>query len=155
MVSRSTCQLFGCDFKMPTANYPLEQAIEDGNLVPYKIVSFTTKFQREGISKDNLSDEQIAQLEEQGIDPNELDFDAKEIDDAVKITGTNEAIIRNLMEKGLRDIDGQLPGKSIIFARGIKHAELLAKLFAGLSEQQREKIFQVLKNTRNLEKKTG
>ena len=28
----------------------------------------------------------------------------------------------------------------------------LAKLFAGLSEQQREKIFQVLKNTRILEK---
>ena len=31
----------------------------------------------------------------------------------------------------------------------------LAKLFAGLSSQQKEKIFQVLKNTRNLEKKTG
>ena len=31
----------------------------------------------------------------------------------------------------------------------------LAKLFAGLSEQQKEKIFQVLKNTRSLEKKTG
>ena len=31
----------------------------------------------------------------------------------------------------------------------------LAKLFSGLSEIQKEKIFQVLKNTRNLEKKTG
>ena len=31
----------------------------------------------------------------------------------------------------------------------------LAKLFSGLSENQREKIFQILKNTRNLEKKTG
>ena len=31
----------------------------------------------------------------------------------------------------------------------------LAKLFLGLSENQREKIFQILKNTRNLEKKTG
>ena len=28
----------------------------------------------------------------------------------------------------------------------------LAKLFAGISEQQKEKIFSVLKNTRNLEK---
>ncbi|WP_268408536.1 DEAD/DEAH box helicase family protein [Alteromonas sp. a30] len=135
MVSRSTCQLFGCDFKMPTANYPLEQAIEDGNLVPYKIVSFTTKFLREGISKDNLTDEQIAQLEEQGVDPNELDFDAKEIDDAVKITGTNEAILRNLMEKGLRDVDGQLPGKTIVFARNIAHAELMVNLFAEMYPQ--------------------
>ena len=31
----------------------------------------------------------------------------------------------------------------------------LAKLFANLSENQREKIFQVLKNTRNLERKIG
>ena len=31
----------------------------------------------------------------------------------------------------------------------------LAKLFVGLSSQQKEKIFQVLKNTRILEKKTG
>ena len=31
----------------------------------------------------------------------------------------------------------------------------LAKLFANLNENQKEKIFQVLKNTKNLEKKTG
>ena len=31
----------------------------------------------------------------------------------------------------------------------------LTKLFAGLPETQKEKIFQVLKNTRTLEKKTG
>ncbi|WP_111977194.1 DEAD/DEAH box helicase family protein [Algibacillus agarilyticus] len=135
MVSRSTCQLFGCDFKMPTANYPLEQAIEDGNLVPYKIVSFTTKFLREGIRKDNLTDEQIAELEEQGIDPNELDFDAKQIDEAVKNKDTNRVILRNLMEKGLRDVDGQLPGKTIVFARNIAHAELMANLFAEMYPQ--------------------
>ena len=135
MVSRSTCELFGCDYKLPTANYPLEQAIEDRNLVPYKIVSFTTKFLRDGIKKDHLSDEQIAQLEEQGIDPNELDFDATQIDEAVKNKDTNRVILRNLMEKGLRDVDGQLPGKSIVFARNIKHAELLATLFSEMYPQ--------------------
>jgi len=31
----------------------------------------------------------------------------------------------------------------------------LAKMFAKLNEEQKEKIFQVLRNTRNLEKKTG
>lgn len=135
MVSRSTCELFGCDYKLPTANYPLEQAIEERNLVPYKIVSFTTKFLRDGIRKDNFTDEQIAQLEEQGIDPNALDFDASQIDDAVKNKDTNRVILRNLMEKGLRDADGQLPGKSIVFARNIKHAELLAELFGQMYPQ--------------------
>nr|WP_239032960.1 DEAD/DEAH box helicase family protein [Pseudoalteromonas luteoviolacea] len=135
MVSRSTCELFGCDFKKPTANYPLERAIEEENLVPYKIVSFTTKFLRDGIKADKLTDEQIAQLEEQGVDPNELDFDAKQIDEAVRNKGTNRVILRNLMEKGLRDIDGQLPGKSIVFARNIAHAELLATLFGEMYPQ--------------------
>ena len=135
MVSRSTCDLFGCDYKLPTANYPLEDAIEQGNLVPYKIVSYTTQFLREGIKKDNLTDEQIAQLEEQGIDPNELDFDAKQIDEAIKNKDTNRLILRNLMEKGLRDKDGQLPGKTIIFARNIAHAELIAQLFSELYPQ--------------------
>ena len=135
MVSRSTCDLFGCDYKLPTANYPLEDAIEQGNLVPYKIVSYTTQFLREGIKKDNLTDEQIAQLEEQGIDPNELDFDAKQIDEAIKNKDTNRLILRNLMEKGLRDKYGQLPGKTIIFARNIAHAELIAQLFSELYPQ--------------------
>ncbi|WP_064435469.1 DEAD/DEAH box helicase family protein [Pseudoalteromonas neustonica] len=135
MVSRSTCDLFGCDYKLPTANYPLEDAIEQGNLVPYKIVSYTTQFLREGIKKDNLTDEQIAQLEEQGIDPNELDFDAKQIDEAIKNKDTNRLILRNLMEKGLRDKDGQRPGKTIIFARNIAHAELMAQLFSELYPQ--------------------
>ncbi|MFT7355967.1 MAG: type I restriction enzyme R subunit [Gammaproteobacteria bacterium] len=135
MVSRSTCDLFGCDYKLPTANYPLEDAIEQGNLVPYKIVSYTTQFLREGIKKDNLTDEQIAQLEEQGIDPNELDFDAKQIDEAIKNKDTNRLILRNLMEKGLRDKDGQLPGKTIVFARNIAHAELMAQLFSELYPQ--------------------
>ena len=72
MISRSTCRLFGCDDNLPTANYPLELAIEEGNLVPFRVVTHTTQFLREGIRGHALSDEQIAELEEQGIDPNEL-----------------------------------------------------------------------------------
>ncbi|MDO6718701.1 DEAD/DEAH box helicase family protein [Psychrosphaera sp. 1_MG-2023] len=135
MVSRSTCQLFGCDFKLPTANYPLEKAIEEGNLVPYKIVSFTTKFLRDGIKKDNLTDDQIAALEDNGVDPNTLDFEAKQVDEVVKNKDTNRVILRNLMEKGIRDIDGQLPGKTIVFARNIAHAELMAQLFSEMYPQ--------------------
>ncbi|WP_284446560.1 DEAD/DEAH box helicase family protein [Fluviibacter phosphoraccumulans] len=129
MVSRSTCQLFGCDYKTPTANYTLEQAVAQGNLVPYRIVAHTTKFLRDGIKAAHLNDEQISQLEDQGVDPNTLDFDAEEIDKAIFNKDTNRVILRNLMERGIRDADGQLPGKSIIFARNIDHARLLHGLF--------------------------
>lgn len=144
MVSRSTCRLFGCDYKLPTANYPLEQAIADRKLVPFRVVAHTTKFLREGIKAAHLSDEQIAQLEDQGIDPNTLDFDAKEIDDAVFNKDTNRVILRNLMDNGLRDADGQLPGKSIVFARNIDHARLLAELFDEMYPQFAGKFCRVI-----------
>lgn len=135
MVSRSTCRLFGCDYKLPTASYPLEQAVADGNLVPFRVVTHTTQFLREGIKGHSLTNEQIAELEDQGFDPNDLDFSATDIDKAVYNKDTNRAILRNLMERGVRDLDGQLPGKTIIFARSIQHAELLAELFAEMYPQ--------------------
>ena len=144
MVSRSTCQLFGCDYKLPTANYPLEQAIADHNLVPFRVVAYTTKFLREGIKAAHLSDEQISQLEDQGIDPNDLDFDAKDIDDAVTNKDTNRVILRNLMENGIRDRDGQLPGKTIVFARNIDHARMLAELFDEMYPQFAGKFCRVI-----------
>ncbi len=144
MVSRSTCQLFGCDYKLPTANYPLEQAIADRNLVPFRVVTHTTKFLRDGIKAEHMTDEQIAQLEDQGIDPNDLNFDAKEIDDAVFNLDTNRVILRNLMDNGIRDGDGQLPGKTIIFARNIDHARLLNELFDEMYPQFAGKLCRVI-----------
>jgi len=144
MVSRSTCQLFGCDYKLPTANYPLEQAIADRNLVPFKVVAHTTKFLREGIKAKHLTDEQIAALEDQGIDPNMLDFDAKEIDEAVFNKDTNRVILRNLMDNGIRDAEGQLPGKTIVFARSIDHARLLSTLFDEMYPQFAGKLCRVI-----------
>lgn len=144
MVSRSTCKLFGCDYKLPTANYPLEQAIADKNLVPFKVVAHTTQFLRDGIKAAHLSDEQIAELEDQGVDPNTLDFESTEIDDAVFNKDTNRVILRNLMDNGIRDADGQLPGKTIVFARNIAHARLLVGLFDEMYPQFAGKFCQVI-----------
>lgn len=146
MVSRSTCQLFKCEYKMPTAEYSLEKAIEDDHLVPYEVVTHTTKFLREGIHKDNLTDEQIAQLEDDGIDPNTLDFDAKAIDKNIYNKPTNAAIMRNLMENGIKDKDDQLPGKTIVFARNHKHAVLLQTVFDEQYPQFSGKFCQVIDN---------
>lgn len=129
MVSRSTCQLFDCGYMDPTANYPLEKAIKEGHLVPYEIISMTTKFMREGINHKSLTSEQIAKLEDEGEDPNEFEFESKDIDKAVLNKDTNRHVLRNLMESGIKDKDNQLIGKTIIFARSIKHARLLKELF--------------------------
>ena len=38
-VTRNTFRLFDCEDRLPTANYGLEQAVEDGYLVPFEVTT--------------------------------------------------------------------------------------------------------------------
>lgn len=128
-VARNTYKLFECEDKHPTAYYSLERAVEDEYLVPYEVFTHTTNFLRKGIKYAQLSEEQRRQLEEDGETPESFDFDAEQVDQVIYNKETNRAILRNLMENGIREATGQHPGKSIVFARSHKHAVLLAELF--------------------------
>jgi type I restriction enzyme, R subunit len=121
-VTKSAFRLFDCEGQLPTANYDLEKAVSDGYLNPFEVFEHTTQFLREGIKLETLTKEQIEELEERGEDPAQYDFSSEEVDKIVYNKDTNHAILRNLMENGLRDATGQLPGKSIIFARNHQHA---------------------------------
>jgi len=143
-VSRNTFSLFGCEGQVPTTNYDLEQAVKDGFLTPFEVFEHTTQFLREGIRLDILTKEQIQQLEEQGEDPSQYDFSSEQIDKIVYNKDTNRAILRNLMENGLRDVTGQAPGKSIIFARNHQHAVLMRQLFDEMYPQYGGKFCQVI-----------
>ena len=145
-VTRSTFRLFGCEGQAPTADYDLEQAIGDGYLTPFEVFEHTTHFLREGISLDTLSKEQMEELEEQGEDPSEYDFSSQQIDKLIYNKDTNRVILRNLMENGLRDATGQLPGKSIVFARNHVHATLLRQLFDEMYPQYGGRFCQVIDN---------
>ncbi len=145
-VSRNTFSLFGCEGQLPTANYDLEQAVQDGFLTPFEVFEHTTQFLREGIKLDILTKEQIQELEEQGEDPAQYDFSSEQIDKIIYNKDTNRAIIRNLMENGLRNATGQLPGKSIIFARNHQHAVLMRQIFDEMYPQYGGHFCQVIDN---------
>lgn len=145
-VSRTTFGLFNCEGQLPTSNYDLEQAVAEGFLTPFEVFEHTTQFLREGINLDVLTKEQVKQLEDQGEDPSQYDFSSEQIDKAIYNKDTNRAILRNLMENGLRDATGQVPGKSIIFARNHVHAVLLSRLFDELYPQYGGNFCQVIDN---------
>lgn len=145
-VSRNTFSLFGCEGQLPTANYDLEQAVQDGFLTPFEVFEHTTQFLREGIRLDILTKEQIQELEEQGEDPAQYDFSSEQIDKIIFNKDTNRAILRNLMENGLRDATGQLAGKSIIFARNHQHAVLMRQMFDEMYPQYGGRFCQVIDN---------
>ncbi len=145
-VARNTYKLFDCDDQNPTAYYALDRAVEEGYLVPFEVYTHTTKFLRSGIKYTQLTDDQRRQLEENGEDPRLFDFEAPEIDKQVFNKDTNRAILRNLMEQGIRDATGQRVGKTIIFARGHDHAVLLRELFDEMYPQYGGKFCQVIDN---------
>jgi type I restriction enzyme R subunit len=136
--------MFDCKHRTPTAYYPLDQALEEGFLVPYEVYTHTARFLREGIKYKNLTAEQKRHLEEDGEDPKDFDYENHQIDKQIFNRDTNRAIIRNLMENGIRDDTGQYPGKSIIFAQNHNHAVLLADVFNELFPQYGGKFCRVI-----------
>ncbi len=145
-IHRNTFKLFDCKDKHPTAYYPLEQAIEDKFLVPYEVYTHTTGFLRDGIKFSQLNEQQRQELEDAGENPEFFDYDAKDIDKKIFNKDTNREIIRNLMENGIKDGDGRLPGKTIIFARNHNHAVLLAQVFDELYPQYGGRFCRVIDN---------
>lgn len=143
-ISRNTFGMFDCADKTPTAYYPLDQAVEEGYLVPYEVYTHTTRFLREGIKYKDLTDEQKRQLEEDGENPADFDYENHHIDKQIFNRDTNRAILRNLMENSIQDETGQYPGKSIIFARNHTHAVLLAEVFNELFPQYGGKFCRVI-----------
>jgi type I restriction enzyme R subunit len=134
LLDRNTYGLFGCEDKDPTSNYTLEEAINHTPryLVPFRVVKITTKFQREGIKYSKMTDEEKQQLEDQIDDAESIEHEATDINRLIFNRDTSRSILRNVMQNGIRDASGSLPGKTIIFARNHKHAEYLADVFAEL-----------------------
>src|SRR5690606_14502239 len=128
-VERNTYKLFGCEDQDPTFNYEYEDAVKAGYLVPFEVVRVTTKFLREGIKYSQMSEEERKKLEEDIDQPELIEFDAPQIDKQIFNKDTNRHILQNLMDNGIRNGSGSLPGKSIVFARSHDHAALLKRLF--------------------------
>lgn len=136
-IDYNTYKLFGCENKLPTANYTLDEAVSHlpPYLVPPKVIPTTTKFLRKGIKYSEMTEEERAALEQDIDDPHEVEHEAADIDRQVFNRDTTRQLLRNLMEQGLRDATGTRPGKSIIFARNRKHAAHIREVFEEMYPQ--------------------
>ncbi|MDQ7023119.1 MAG: helicase-related protein, partial [Candidatus Gracilibacteria bacterium] len=127
-VDRSTYNSFGCVDEDSTYYYGYEEAVKEGFLVPYKVLIARTKFQIQGIKGLELPKEVLEQMKKEGKDPEEYNFEGKEIGKKINNKDTSRAIVKEFMEQSYKLEDG-LPGKTIIFAMSQAHAENLQKIF--------------------------
>ncbi|MGQ0699323.1 MAG: DEAD/DEAH box helicase family protein [Panacagrimonas sp.] len=145
-VTRNTFELFECEALNPTANYDYDRAVSEGYLVPFEVETFTTDFLRRGIKHSQLDEEQIQALIDKGEDPETFQYEAREVDANVYNKDTGRHVLRNLMENGIRDAEGQQIGKTILFARGHDHAVLLQRTFDEMYPQFGGKFCRVIDN---------
>ncbi len=64
-----------------------------------------------------------------------VEHDPEQVDRIVFNKDTNRLILRNLMERGIRDASNSRVGKTIVFARNHNHAVLLQNLFEEMYPQ--------------------
>ncbi len=147
-IARNTFKLFGCEDQDPTASFTYEEAIQHKPqyLVPRVVIKHTTKFLRGGIKYTEMSPEQREQLEDQITDPELVDYTREEVDKRVFNKDTDRKILQNLMENGIKDAEGSLVGKTIIFARNHDHAIHMNELFDELYPQYAGNICAVIDN---------
>jgi type I restriction enzyme R subunit len=130
---RDTYALFNMEPNNPTFAYELDQAVQDGFLVPPKAISVPVKFQREGIKYADLSDEEKQKYEEHFTDPVSGAFpeeiDAAALNSWLFNTDTVDKVLGHLMENGIKVEGGDKLGKTMVFARSHLHARFIEERF--------------------------
>lgn len=145
-VEHNTFGLFECEEGIPTYAYSYEEAINNKPpyLCDFEVLKVRTKFQKEGIRKDNISLGEQQKLLADGKEPEEINYAGTEIEKKVTNKGTNALIVQEFMEECIKDESGTLPGKTIFFAMTMKHARRLQEVFDDLYPEHKGNIAKVI-----------
>jgi len=128
----NTYGLFDLERGVPTDAYTLEDAIKDGFLVPPLGVSVPLKFPRQGITYDDLSDEEkdewdAIEWDDEGNTPGRVEPSA--VNSWLFNEETVDKALEHLMTRGQKVAGGDRIGKTIIFAKNQAHAEFIVDRF--------------------------
>lgn len=137
-VDRNTYDFFEMEHGVPTYAYDYETAVyTDHVLVPYYNYEVKTKFLEEGITYDDLSDEDKERYEDDFIEDGLMpDFiPSAQLNKFVFNETTVDTVLQALMERGIRVEGGDRLGKTIIFAQNKRHAEFVLERFNKLYPQ--------------------
>ena len=131
-IDKNTYEVFELESGVPTYGYDLAQAVKDGYLVDFLTVESKLKFLTEGITYDDLPEDEKAEYEATFTDEN------GELPDKIESSALNAWLFNEdtirlalhlLMTNGLKIDYGEKLGKSIIFAKNHRHAEKILEVF--------------------------
>lgn len=131
-IDKNTYEIFELESGVPTYGYDLAQAVQDGYLVDYISVESKLKFLEQGITYQELSEEEKEQYEilfedENGEVPEKINSSA--LNEWIFNADTIRQVINVLMNEGIKINYGDKLGKTIIFAKNHRHAEKILEVF--------------------------
>ncbi|MDQ3022175.1 MAG: DEAD/DEAH box helicase family protein [Bacteroidota bacterium] len=140
-IERDTFRFFDCDGVTPANFYDYDTAVKENYLADYNVYSAQTKFQRKGIKFVDLSEEDKQTLIDNGLDPEDINFEGTDLEKKVTNNDTLRRQWEEFMDVCLKDSTGQLPGKTIIFAITHNHAMRLKKILIRCIRSMEESSF--------------
>lgn len=146
-IDKNTYEFFELENNIPTYYYDYEKAVEEHFLVPYHTIKTDTKFIREGIKYNELSNEEKEEYEnlfDEGDAPESIGASA--INEWLFNEDTIKQELVTLMDRGLKVEGGDKLAKSIIFARNHAHAEKIEEVFDKLYPYYKGEFAQVIDN---------
>lgn len=139
-IDKNTYSIFGLADKSPTDAYTFQEAVANKHLVPYRTVSAPTKFLREGIRYDELSDEEKEEFEEEILDGEKATGNewiaSNELYQWLFNRDTTIKTLQFILKNGIKKRGGEELGKTIFFARNKKHAQFLKDIFMELDKER-------------------
>ncbi|MGK2903151.1 MAG: DEAD/DEAH box helicase family protein [Mycobacterium sp.] len=131
-VDHNTYRLFHLEDGVPTDAYDLHDAVNEGFLVPAVGISVATKFLRQGIRYDDLSEAEKDEWDTldwgEDVDtPDEVSAEA--LNRFLFNADTVDKVLAELMTQGHKVAGGDRLGKTIVFAKNRDHAQFIAQRF--------------------------
>lgn len=137
-VDRNTYDFFEMEHGVPTYAYDYETAVyQDHVLVPYYNYEVKTKFLEEGITYNELSDEDKERYEDDFIEDDMVPefIPSAALNKFVFNETTVDIVLQDLMERGIKVAGGDRLGKTIVFAQNKPHAEFILERYNKLYPQ--------------------
>jgi len=129
-IDRNTYALFDLDTGVPTDAYTLEEAVKDKFLVPPRAISVPLRFARQGITYDELPEEEKEAWDEAEWGDNPPDrVEAEAVNKWLFNEDTVDKVLEHLMTHGQKVEGGDRLGKTIIFAKNSAHAAFIVERF--------------------------
>lgn len=149
-VDHDTYDLFNAEQGNPTYAYGLEEAVNDGFLVPPKKVKVHGNLLTHGVTYSELSEEE-KKVYDDLIRDTDLEsgpgyVDPQKLNAFLFNEDTVEKVLMQLMEYGIKVEGGDRLGDTIIFAKNQRHAKFIRETFDKIYPAYAGKLAKVIHN---------